>query len=127
MNREIIEYVKNPKQFAQMKANGWFKGGKGDKSDVEWIVDEILKTPPWIGYAIFTDFLHRNYIHVLSQIKLPAIVFSPEKIPDRYATGKFISSIIPGALFVPIDAGHLLFYEKSDEFNKKLCDFIDSI
>ena len=125
MNKEIIDYVDNPRLFAAGKSLGWLK--EGTKEDIEWITNEVLKTPPWISYAIFTDFLHRNYTSVLKSIEFPVIVFCPESQPDRYLTGKYISDSVSKGKLVEIDSGHLPFYEKPEEFNDELISFIKSI
>ncbi|HPL98766.1 MAG TPA: alpha/beta hydrolase [Bacillota bacterium] len=127
MNKEIVDYVDNPRYFAAGKAMGWLKEGMSTKEDIEWITNEILKTPPWISYAIFTDFLHRDYTSVLNSIELPVIVFCPKNRQDRYLTGKYIADKVSKGRLVEIDSGHLPFYEKPKEFNEILISFIKSL
>lgn len=127
MNEEIINYVDNPKFFASNKAMGWLKAGNFNKNDIKWITNEILKTPPWISYSVFTDFLHRDYTHVLKEVEVPVIVYCSKKLPDRYATGKYIADNVSKGTLVAIDSGHLPFYERSEEFNSTLISFINGI
>ncbi len=124
MNQEIIDYVRDPVAYLIPKINSWFKNGRGIAEDVQWVLGEVLKTPVWIAYAIYTDFLHRNYTHVLGEIKVPAISFVPQGSPGRLATGKYIVDKVPRGQLEPVDAGHMLFYQEPRVFNNKLMSFI---
>ena len=121
MNQEIIDYVNNPVGYLTPKVQTWFTN---PKEDVSWLINEILKAPPWIAYAIYTDFLHRNYVATLKKIALPALAFVPTNSAAKIATGQFIADNIPQGRLEKIAAGHLLFYEQAETFNRKLSEFI---
>jgi len=104
-----------------------FKDAKASDYDLEWIPAELTKTPPWIAVAIYSDFLISDYAKVLPTISIPVIVFAANSnvYKTGIAMGRSIAAQIPKATFVAFeDAGHLLFYEQSEKFNKALGDFV---
>ena len=71
--------------------------------------------------------MHRDYTHVLKEVEVPVIVYCSKKLPDRYATGKYIVDNVSKGTLAAIDSGHLPFYERSEEFNSTLISFINGI
>jgi pimeloyl-ACP methyl ester carboxylesterase len=98
--------------------------------NVEWMASELCKTPPWIGIALATDYLVSDYTKILPTITVPTIVFGgvSKVFSKGIEQGRYIASQIPNATFVPFeDAGHLLFYEKPEQFTKALREFIKGV
>jgi non-heme chloroperoxidase len=127
MNVLFKIYAADPLRFATAFTANMFKDAKASEHDLEWIPSELTKTPPWIAVAIYSDFLISDYTKVLPTITVPVIVFAANS--NVYKTGidmgRSIAAQIPTATFVPFeDAGHLLFYEQPEKFNKALGDFV---
>lgn len=113
--------------YAKNFANIMFKSGKASDADAEWIISEVLKTPPWIALGIYNDFALRDFTDVLPQITVPSIVYAANSIMFKKGIdqGKYVASRIPKCTFVPFeDTAHLLFYEQPAKFNKSLVDFV---
>lgn len=123
-------YLADPLKFATAFTGNMFKDAKVSKSDLAWIPSELTKTPAWIAVAVYSDFLISDYTKVLPTIKVPTIVFAANSnvYTKGIDMGKRIAGQIPKATFEPFEkAGHLLFYEQPEKFNKALVDFIKGI
>ncbi|MGI6132102.1 MAG: alpha/beta fold hydrolase [Bacillota bacterium] len=74
------------------------------------------------------NFLTLDVTDRLSEIRLPTLVISAaEDILKPPGYGQIIHQRIPGSRFVVAQgAGHALFFEKADEFNHLVLDFIQS-
>jgi pimeloyl-ACP methyl ester carboxylesterase len=107
--------------------NNMFKGGKAPEADVAWITTELLKTPPWIALAIYSDFTLGDYTGVLPKVSVPAIVYGADS--NVYKSGieqaRWVAAQLPNGKFVPFeDVGHMLFYQSPGKFNKSLAEFV---
>jgi non-heme chloroperoxidase len=130
MNTMFKTYLADPLKFATAFTGNMFKDAKVSKSDLSWIPSELTKTPAWIAVAVYSDFLISDYAKVLPTIKVPTIVFAANSNVYKKGIdmGKRITRQIPNATFVPFEkAGHLLFYEQPEKFNKAFVDFIKGI
>ncbi|MDR3590357.1 MAG: alpha/beta hydrolase [Negativicutes bacterium] len=127
MNVMFKIYSADPLRYATSFTANMFKDAKAADYDLEWIPAELTKTPPWIAVAIYSDFLISDYTRVLPTITVPVIVFAANSniYKSGINMGRNIAALIPRATFVPFeDAGHLLFYEQPEKFNKALGDFV---
>jgi non-heme chloroperoxidase len=130
MNNMFKTYTADPLKFATAFTSNMFKDAKASESDLSWIPAELTKTPSWIAVAVYSDFLISDYAKVLSTIKIPVIVFAADSnvYKKGIEMGRSIAGQIPKATFVPFEeAGHLLFYEQPEKFNKAIVDFIKEV
>ncbi|GBC63561.1 alpha/beta hydrolase [Desulfonema ishimotonii] len=130
MNATFLKLEENRRGVANGFVNKMFHNGVAPPEDLEWMVTEHLKTPTSVSIAAYADYLMRDYTGILSKIKLPVIVFSANSgvFQKSIQMGKWVSSQIPNATFVPVEnAGHLLFYEQAEKFNGALDQFLKSI
>jgi pimeloyl-ACP methyl ester carboxylesterase len=126
MNATFLTLASDPKKFATGFTNRMFKQKPSD-SDVDWVVTEMTKTPPWIAIAIYSDFVMSNYTKTLPTVEIPLLVFAADSgvFPKGIAMGKALAGMAPRGTFVPIeDGGHMLFYEQSEKFNSTLAGFV---
>jgi non-heme chloroperoxidase len=129
MNATFADLTANPRKFAVGFTHRMFKQSPSD-ADIDWVVTEMLKTPPWVAEAVYSDFLMSDYAKSLPTVKLPVIVFGADSDVFRngIAMGKAIASQIPQGRFVPFeDAGHILFYEQPEKFNAAMTKFVGTI
>lgn len=129
MNKTFADCTADPRKFAVSFTNRMFKE-KPSAADVDWIVAEMLKTPPWIAVAAYSDFLMSDYARLLPEIQVPVIVFAANSavFPSGITMGKAIADQVPQGTFVPFeDAGHILFYEQPQNFNASLTDFLKAL
>ena len=129
MNATFFALASDPKKFATAFTSRMFKQKPSD-SDVDWVVTELTKTPPWIAIAIYSDFVMSNYAKTLPTVKIPLLVFAADSgvFPKGIAMGKALAVMAPRGTFVPIeDGGHMLFYEQSQKFNSTLASFVKGL
>lgn len=127
MSSMLKIYAADPLKYAVAFTFSMFKDGRVSQDDLDWITAEMTKTPPWIAMAAYSDYLMSDYTKVLPAIDVPVIVFAADSnvFKKGIDMGEGMAARIPKAVFVPFeDAGHLLFYEQPQKFNKALSDFV---
>lgn len=126
MNATFANLTANPRKFAIGFATRMFKQ-EPSEADMDWVVAEMLKTPPRVAEAIYSDFLMSDYAKSLPSVKVPVIVLAADSGVFRkgIAMGKAIANQVPQGRFIPFDdVGHILFYEQPQKFNAALTDFV---
>ncbi len=129
MNATFGTLAADQKKFATAFTGRMFKQKPSD-ADVDWVVTELTKTPPWIAIAIYSDFAMSDYAKTLPGVKIPLIVFAADSgvYPKGIAMGKALASQAPRGKFVPVeDGGHMLFYEQPQKFNAALAGFVKAL
>ncbi len=129
LNAMLADYAADPGRFSIAFATKMFKQKPSDV-DLDWVVAEMMKTPPWIAEAVYSDFVMSDYTKSLPGIKVPVIVFAANSgvFSKGIAMGKAIAGHVPQGTFVPFDdAGHILFYEQPQKFNAALTDFVKAL
>lgn len=129
MNATFVDLTADPKSFAVRFTNRMFKQ-KPSAHDLDWIVGEMMKTPPWIAEAVYSNFVMSDYFRSLRQIEVPVIVFAANSavFTKGIDMGRGIINEVPQGTFVSFeDAGHILFYEQPGKFNAALKDFVNAL
>lgn len=129
MNATFLALASDPKKFTTAFTGRMFKQKPSD-ADVDWVVAELIKTPPWIAIAIYSDFVMSDYAKTLPIVKIPLLVFAADSgvFPKGIAMGKALAGMAPRGTFVPIeDGGHVLFYEQAQKFNSTLAGFVKGL
>ncbi len=130
MNQTVVALAGDRVALSSKLIKACFKEGKASKEVVAWIVAEHLKTPTAVAMAIYSDYALRDYTGTLKTITVPTIVFAGTSplSKDSIEVGRWMSSQIPDAEFVPFEnGGHMLFYEQPEKFNRALVEFIKGI
>lgn len=93
------------------------------------IAQEIRKMPPWIGFALHSDWCHTDATAYLPELNIPVIIFSGQSKGHGYAMGRHYKKLIKTycELHEFEKGGHVLFMSCADEFNDILKKFIDQI
>jgi non-heme chloroperoxidase len=129
MNAMFADLAANPRKFAIGFTTRMFKQNPS-ATDTDWVVAEMMKTPPWIEEAVYSDFLMSDYAKSLPAIKVPVIGLAADSgvFRNGFAMGKAIDNQVPKGTFVPFeDAGHILFYEQPRKFNAALTKFVKDL
>lgn len=89
------------------------------------IKSEIEKTPPWIGFAIHTDWCHTDTEQYLKELTVPVLLISGEDI----SMGRYYREQIHAyrELHEFETGGHAMFMTRPCEFNRILEDFIENM
>ncbi len=129
LNATFATYTADPRKFAVDFTVRMFKQKPSD-ADANWVVAEMMKTPPWIAAAVYSDFVMSDFFKTLPSVKVPVIVFGGNSgvFCNGIAMGKAIADQAPHGTFIPFeDAGHILFYEQPRKFNAALAAFIKAL
>ena len=92
----------------------------------EWVNDECLKLPPYIGIALYSDYIYSDFTNVLPTITIPTVVFSANSkiFVESIKQGQYMAAQIPNGECVPFyQSGHMLFYEEAEKFNNTVIEF----
>jgi pimeloyl-ACP methyl ester carboxylesterase len=130
MNRVMNAAIKDFEGYCRNFARAIFKE-EPSIEDESWVATEMMKTPPWIAFAIYSDFLHRDYVQVLKHIQIPTLICSANSpaIPSSDAMSQhYRKQLTVSHQYKHFEskAGHVMFYEAADEFNRMVLDFIQN-
>lgn len=82
-----------------------------------------MKTPTNTVMTLMLNYILQDYRHLLPKISVPTFIFTIDNYRIEYM--KNMQKLIPSAkLEIIDDAGHALFIDQPDVFNKRLLDFI---
>lgn len=117
---DIYQYVEN---FVERVKKGM------TAEEVQMVRNEIIKTPPWIGFALHSDWCHTDTTPYLDALTVPVIIFSGESKGHGYAMGRYYQSRIKTycELHEFSSGGHMMFFVEAERFNKYLEDFLKQI
>lgn len=91
--------------------------------------EEIKKTPPWIGFALHSDWCHRDCTRFLPELTVPVIIFSGLSKGHEPSMGKYYESLISTyhEHHIYQEGGHMLFWVKAECFNQQIEKFLQRI
>lgn len=100
------------------------------QEDEDWVSLEMKKLPVYIAFALYNDFLLRDYTGVLQDVKLPLMICCADSpaIPKGIEMGKYYQSLVGGNCKFHAfgeHCGHVMFLEDTDGFNEVILDFVE--
>ena len=104
------------------------RGGLTEE-ECQMVRNEIIKTPPWIGFALHTDWCHTDATSHLDSLQIPVIIFSGQSKGHSYAMGRYYQSKIKSYCEVHEfeQGGHMMFFIFAEQFNSILEQFVNKI
>ena len=126
-NRKYRLWYADPETYLDNFCNR-VKPGLSEEAAV-MVREEIKKTPPWIGFALHSDWCHRDCTKFLPTIKVPVIIFSGSSKGHTPSMGHYYEKLIQTyhEHHIYTEGGHMLFWIKAEEFNAQLDAFINKI
>jgi len=96
-------------------------------AECQMVRDEIIKTPPWIGFALHSDWCHTNAVALLPELNIPVIIYSGVSKGHEYEMGRYYKQLIQTdcELYEFEQGGHVLFMAQAERFNETLMNFIE--
>lgn len=123
--------IDNHEAYCQGFAKAVWQDDKVSAAEIVWVAEEMRKTPPWIAFALYSDFLHRDYVSVLRTVTVPIFVCGADSlaIPKGVAMAKSYMQHIqaPSELHIFEHGGHMLFYVEAEKYNQVILDFIAKV
>lgn len=127
---EVMNFaIKDHEGYCRAFAKSVFKTTPSEE-DEEWVSKEMMKTPPWIAFSIYSDFLFRDYIKVLSSLEVPLLLCCanspaiPRGLEMANYYRKFINTKYEFYFFEK--EGHVMFYENPNKFNEIVLNFVNN-
>ena len=105
-----------------------------DDSKIDWCTGELMKTPPWISFAIYSDMVMQNGMELLRKIDVPMVFFGANgrvtangvDLATKWWPENAVSA--PYTESYPFEhGGHVFFHVYADEFNAMLLQFVDKV
>ena len=124
-NVMVNNLLNHREDFFNAFINGMFYHAT-QPTGTEWVNDECLKLPPYIGIALYSDYIYSDFTDVLPTITIPTIVFSANSkiFIESIKQGQYMAAQIPDGECVPFHrSGHMLFYEEAEKFNNTVIEF----
>lgn len=101
-----------------------------EKEIEDWAVTELKKIPPYIAFALYNDFLFRDYTVTLTKIDIPLLLCCAKSgaIPRGIETGNYYKSLVGGNCYFYEfhNLGHVMFLEDPEQFNRVVLDFTEN-
>lgn len=126
-NQKYRLWYTDPETYIENFVNR-VRGGLTEE-EVQMVRDEIGKTPPWIGFALHTDWCHTDCARLLPELKVPVIIFSGESKGHSASMGRYYQSQIRTYCehHEFSTGGHMLFFIEHESFNRLLEAFIQKV
>ncbi len=86
---------------------------------------EIAKTPPWIGFAVHTDWCHTNTEQYLAKLSVPVLLIAGED--ERMCRHYFHQLHVYKEFYEFPDSGHAMFLIEPEKFNQRLRQFMERV
>lgn len=117
----------NYEQYCKNFARSMFKNPISE-DDEAWIVCDALKCPVHCAFALYENFVHLDFEKILPLIEIPTFICgaASPRTPKGLQMARHYKSLLkaPCTHYEFMDAGHILFYECPEEFNKVILEFI---
>ncbi len=103
--------------------------GELNEEDLRMVREEIKKTPPWIGFALHSNWCHRDCTKYLRELTVPVIIFSGTSKGHTPSLGKYYVTQIPTYCehHVYDHCGHMLFWSQAERFNQEVEAFMEKV
>lgn len=111
----------SPEEESRRSSEVWFKDREKHEDAISFFAGEIRKTPAWISYAIYSDYMMQDLTRAMENLTIPALILVPESHRLR---GIHEQGLIAGAELRIFEAGHALFYEEPESFCKVMKQFL---
>lgn len=126
-NQKYRLWYADPEQYIDNFCNR-VKGTLSEEA-AAMVREEIRKTPPWIGFALHSDWCHQDCTPYLKELTVPVIIFSGSSLGHKPSMGKYYETLILTSHEHHIyeNGGHMLFWSESESFNAQLEAFLAKI
>lgn len=99
------------------------------EEELSFFAGEMMQLPPWIAYALYGDFLLRDYTKTLAKLEIPCMIAGAKSpaLPIGHEVAEYYASLVnaPHTLKKFDKGGHMLFYVNPSEFNEYVLSFVN--
>ena len=105
-----------------------------DDSKIDWCTQELLKTPAWISFAIYSDMVFQNSYEMLPKVTLPILFMGADSAVTangKALAAKYYPENTNPAVYKESHTfekgGHVFFYCCPEEFNAEVAAFAKKV
>lgn len=99
------------------------------QEDEDWVTAEMKKLPVYIAFALYNDFLFKDYTSTLTKIDIPLMICCADSpaIPSGIAMGSYYRDLVKGNCFFHAfeGLGHVMFWEDPPAFHHTILSFVE--
>lgn len=125
-NARLISMMSNHEADAYAMVDGMVSE-EISQQDRQWIQQEIMKTPPYIAFSIYSDFLGRDFTEYIPAVTVPTLFvgsMSPA-VNGEAAMDYYVTKSRTEYRQVKIGpCGHFFFYFHPERFEQIVLDFM---
>lgn len=125
-NDRLIRMMSDHEGDAYAMVDGMVSGEIAPE-DRDWIQKEIMKTPPYIAFSIYSDFLGRDFTEYIPAVTVPMLFvgsLSPA-VDGEAAMDYYITTCRTEYRLVKIGpCGHFFFYFYPEKFEQIVLEFM---
>ena len=100
------------------------------QEDEDWVSTEMKKLPVYIAFALYNDFLFKDYTVTLPKIDIPLLLCCADSpaIPRGIEMGRHYRDLVNGNCYFHefLNLGHVMFLEDPEQFNETILDFVEN-
>ena len=100
------------------------------QEDEDWVSTEMKKLPVYIAFALYNDFLFKDYTVTLPKIDIPLLLCCADSpaIPRGIEMGRYYRDLVNGNCYFHefLNLGHVMFLEDPEQFNETILDFVEN-
>ena len=90
----------------------------------------MKKLPVYIAFALYNDFLFKDYTVTLPKIDIPLLLCCADSpaIPRGIEMGRHYRDLVNGNCYFHefLNLGHVMFLEDPEQFNETILDFVEN-
>lgn len=126
-NDRLIHMMDDHEADAAAMVDGMITGAVSSE-DREWIKGEIMKTPPYIAYSIYSDFLGRDFTEYIGAVTVPLLLIGSNSpaVKGVDALNYYVTkcrTVYEAHEFG--ESGHFFFYFYPEKFNETILGFME--
>lgn len=92
--------------------------------------EEMMKIPPAMATALYSDFLHRDYVKTLPKLDVPTLIVGADSpvMPEGRKQAAYYESLlnVPHMLYLFENSGHAMFIEEPELTVQVIKEFMEN-
>lgn len=127
VNDRLLGMMADHEADADAMVSGMVAGPISDE-DRAWIKGEILKTPPYVAFSMYSDVLGRDFTEYIPDVMVPILFIGSNSpaVKGVMAAEYYITKCTAPFEFVKFEnGGHFFFYFHPEQFHRAVLDFVE--
>lgn len=99
------------------------------EEDIDFVKEQAKKTPSWIAFPLYNDFLFQDYLDTIAEVNIPFFICGAESpiVRDGINIAHHYAELAQNSYVAEFEGdGHIMFYTNPEKFNEKILDFANN-